>query len=417
MSFLYPFLTFLQPGILWPAMADLRPSILAALIGALVGFFMRPQYSRAEAFRSKAFIYLVAFVIAQALSVYYSGVMAMVEEFGFWYPFALFVVVSILLMPTVEALQRYVWGMICGGMVVIVYGIYGVSHWGGYQGTGRAGAYGMYENHNDYSFIIVQILPFVYMYWRQEQKALRRWFLMGSLIACAAGIAMSLSRGGMIALVVEAALIVLIGMEGRRRLWLLPVLAILGTGAIGYQYAKRAENQGGSYTVEDAESSRYELWKAGMNMVLDKPLLGVGSRRFPEYSSRYYELSHDQLGKVSHNTYIEVLSGSGLLGFAAFFLMGRHVIRELRRKPVRPPSAAIEATRKATLISIYTLLLRAFLDAKPHDWSFYTLLAIGIACYFLQREHEATSGAGAVPSEPTQPARIEGGVPPQLRGI
>jgi hypothetical protein len=397
MSFLYPFVNFLQPGILWPVLADLRPSIIMSLVGLLVGLAMRSDYSRAAAFQGKVFTYLSLFIIVQAISVYYSGMSAIAAEFLFWYQFPVFVAISILLMPTVEAMQRYVWGVIAGSMFVVIYGIYALYDHGGYEGTGRAGAYGMYENHNDYTFIIIQIVPFLYTYLQADTSRLRRLLLSTCLVTCLAGVALSLSRGGMIALVIELVLIIALLMRGRKRAILLPLVAAIGIAAVSYQYAKRAENQGEGYTAADAESSRIELWKAGVNMLIDRPLLGVGSRRFPEYSSRYYELSGDQVGKVSHNTYVEIFSSSGLLGFAAFILMIRWLVRELRRPPSPRCPPIIDATRTGALISLYAILFRALLDAKVHDWCFYFLCAVGISCSLLQRrfDAEATTNPGS----------------------
>lgn len=374
---------------LWPGLIDLRPAFVAAALGLAFGLASRSTYPRSAAFTGKPFIYLTAFIFIQGISLYYSGVSAIIEELSFWLPYLIFVFVSITLMADERGLDRYIWGMITGGMFIVLYGIYAVPAWGGYEGTGRAGAYGMYDNHNDYSFIIVQIIPFVYLLWRAEAGAIKRLVLTVSLLACGLGMAMSLSRGGMIALVVEAVLIVLMAMKGTRRFWLLPLIAVLGAGAIAVQYAKRAENQGDRYTAEDAESSRFELWRAGQNIFLDRPILGVGSRRFYEFSGRYYDLSYDQKGKNSHNTFIEIATGTGILGLMTFLLSGKNLVRELRRRPtvVLPPK--LEAARLATLISMYAITLRALLDAKTYDWSFYTLGAIGIGCYMLIRAEEA----------------------------
>jgi hypothetical protein len=158
-SFLYSLLNFLQPGILWSEIAWLRPMLVASVLGLLVGVFRGAEYPRQAAFSHPIFVWLVAFILAQILSVYYGGFSGMLEEFSFWSVYLMFVVISILLISNTVALKRYVWGMIVGSMVVVGYGIYGVYAWGGYTlengiATGRAGAYGMYENHNDYTFII-----------------------------------------------------------------------------------------------------------------------------------------------------------------------------------------------------------------------------------------------------------------------
>ena len=403
MSFLYPFINFVQPGILVPALADLRPGILMALLGLLASLAMRPEYQRSEAFRTKVFTYLVLFVVVQAISVYYSGMSAMAAELLFWYQFPVFVAISVLLMPTVDALRRYVWGVILGSMFVVVFGIYALFAHGGYEGTGRAGAYGMYENHNDYTFIIIQIVPFIYTYMGVETSWVRRWLLRGCLVTCLAGVALSLSRGGMIALVIELVLIIALLMTGRKRVILLPLVAAIGIAAVGYQYAMREQNQGSGYTAEDAKSSRIELWKAGVNMLIDRPLLGVGSRRFPEYSRHYYELSHDQIGKVSHNTYVEIFSSSGLLGFTTFVLMLLWLVRMLRVVPASTAPPILNATRQGALIALYAILFRAFLDAKVHDWCFYFLASIGICYSLLQRRYAAAPPPEVAAAAPAAP--------------
>jgi O-antigen ligase len=380
--------------------------LVASVLGLLVGVFRGAEYPRQAAFSHPIFVWLVAFILAQILSVYYGGFSGMLEEFSFWSVYLMFVVISILLISNTVALKRYVWGMIVGSMVVVGYGIYGVYAWGGYTlengiATGRAGAYGMYENHNDYTFIITQILPFIYMYRRAENGVLRRTLLGVSLIACVIGVFMSLSRGGVLALVFELMLIVLIGMQGKRRLLLLPILALAGAVAIEYQWSAREENQAGDYTADAAEYGRYELWKAGVEVLRHNPFLGLGSRRFSEYAREYYDLSHDMVGKNSHNTYVEIFSNSGLIGFSSFVFMSYYLWRGLARRSKNTGPPWLDATRVATLISFYSILFRALLDAKEYDWSFYVLCSIGLACVALQRQIDSSLNEGVgVPASP-----------------
>ena len=387
MNFLYPFLNFLQPGILFEDIAFLRPMLIASAIGATFGLMRTSDFPRRFAFLSATFFWLLAFILAQVLSVHRGGMFAMLDEFSYWIVFPMFVVVSVLLISNVTALRRFVWGLMVGSMIVVIYGIYAVPAWGGYIGSGRAGAYGMYENHNDYSFIIIQTLPFLFMYLRAETSFFKRVLLALSLLTCIVGMFMSLSRGGMIAMMLEMLLILLIGMQGRMRFLLLPLFAVFAAGAISYQYAKRAENQGDSYTAQDAESGRYELWKAGYAMFKRNPLLGVGSRSFQEFAPDYYELSHDMRGKVSHNTYIEVISTSGILGFVSFIFLIRSMLKNLQRTDgAFEFDPWIEITRKAALIALLALLVRSFLDAKAHDWSYYVLCAIAMTIHAIRSD-------------------------------
>lgn len=358
--------------------------LVASALALGVGLLRWPQSATKAAFSHRSFFWLTVFILAQVVSVYSGGGGALRDELQFWSVYLLFVVVSMLLISDANNLRRYVWGMIAGGMFIVVYGIYAVYAGLGLGITGRAGAYGMYQNHNDYSFIVLQILPFVYMYMRAESTRLRRLVLAISFVVCVIAIFMSMSRGAVIVLVLEVVMIIVFAMRGRRRWLLLPIIAILGAGAIGYQYQQREENQGDRYTAEDAEQSRMELWRAGIVMFKEHPFLGVGSRRFGERARDYYALSGSQMGKNSHNTFVEILSSSGLFGFVPFMLMAYYMLRDLRRHGRGGGQTILDATVIATFISLFSILCRSYLDAKADDWSFYVLCTIGLSCCALK---------------------------------
>jgi O-antigen ligase len=375
-SFAFSFANFFQPGVFWPELADYKPMQVIAVLALLASLKGAASHDRMDALRHPAIKWMFVFFLAQVLSVHATGVSGMVAEFGVWSVYLLFTLVSVRIVANPDMLRRYVWGMMLGSFWIICWGIYGV-----YAGLlaangGRAGAYGMYENHNDYSIIIVQTLPFFFIYLRTETGFLKRLLLLAACIASLVGIVLSLSRGGMITLVLEIVLLVMFTMTRRSQIILLPLVCALGAGAIGYQYAARAANQGEGYTAEDAETSRFELWDAGRNMILHNPLLGVGSRTFGEHAPEYGEISHDNRGKNAHNTFIDATATSGLLGVGAFIAMLVGAIREMGRKTDRIASAWEQNTRKATMIAIITMVFRAQFDAKEWDWSFYILCTI-----------------------------------------
>ncbi|MEK6749928.1 MAG: O-antigen ligase family protein [Pseudomonadota bacterium] len=396
LAFLYSFSNIFQPGIYWPELAPWKPMVILSVVALLAAMRSAAVYPRSSAFGSKPFVYLMFFLLIQVVSVYYSGFSAMLDEFNFWYAYAIYVVVLVYLIKDEVSLINAVWGMICGGFFIVGYGIYAVLAGLPSAHGGRAGAYGMYENHNDYSFVIILILPFVYLL-RQDEKGLKKLFLSVGMLACVAGIMLSLSRGGMLALVLEGLLLILMGYNGQRKLFLIVIMLAVGFAGVGYQWAKRAENQGDIYTSEDAKTSRYELWGIGKNMVLAHPLLGVGSRRFHEFAQDYGEVSGDNRGKNSHNTYIEILTGTGLVGFLLFFLYIKNLRRTLSLACSGVTENRVKKIGVAVIISLYSILLRALLDAKVHDWSFYTLCALGVASVALlqmqsSKERENTRG-------------------------
>ena len=408
MSFLYPFLNFLQPGVFWPALAPYRPMLVATLIAVLFELIRtRPGDAelRRRFFLHPAFIWLGVFVVVQVISVYYGGVRGMLEELDFWDVYLLFVVASLLSIHDARSLRRYVWGMMLGSAVVVAFGLYAVAVNLPTLADGRAGAYGMYENHNDYTFIIIMVLPFAYLFLRLARTRLAKLLLLALVVACMVGVVLSLSRGGILALVLEGALILGLTTTGKRRVLAIVVLALIGSVVVIHQFTAREENQRGHYTEADAENSRYELWKAARSMIVARPILGIGSRRFKEFSQDYGEISHDNRGKVAHNTYMEVAADTGILGFGSFMLMLRGIFRSVRG--VRLGDArgdGLVEIRLATFISLCAIMFRSLLDAKAYDWSYYVLAVLAIATSILASRAaahgEATEQQPAAPSAP-----------------
>jgi len=360
---------------------------------------------RRRFFLHPAFIWLGVFVVVQVISVYYGGVRGMLEELDFWDVYLLFVAASLLSIHDARSLRRYVWGMMLGSAVVVAFGLYAVAVNLPTLAGGRAGAYGMYENHNDYTFIIIMVLPFAYLFLRLARTRLAKLLLLALVVACMVGVVLSLSRGGILALVLEGALILGLTTTGKRRVLAIVVLALIGSVAVIHQFTAREENQRGLYTEADAANSRYELWRAARSMIVARPILGIGSRRFKEFSQDYGEISHDNRGKVAHNTYMEVAADTGILGFGSFMLMLRGIFRSVRG--VRLGDArgdGLVEIRLATFISLCAIMFRSLLDAKAYDWSYYVLAVLAIATSILASRAaahaEATEQQPAAPSEP-----------------
>lgn len=405
LSFLYPFLHFMQIGILLPQIGGLYPEqVLSALI--ILRFLTTPRpVGRLEAFRHSALKWAIVLqVFARGFSLVHTGLTQAFLEVITWLPVSQYLIISLLVISSKQSLVRYISGVIVGSGFIILYGIVAVfAGWREDMG-GLAGAYGNYENHNDYSFIIIQTLPFIYLIGRTKIGFLKNALRVLLMFACVLGIFLSRSRGGMLALVLEIVLMVWMTMEKRKRWFVLPLVIVLGVGMIAVQYARRAE-LGGDYTEETAESSRYELWTAGKNMFLAYPIFGVGSRLFPDYSREYGELSHDQFGKNAHNTYIEVLSTMGLFGGWCFFSMLAAIRREFRKKsPAEGAMADDEWIRLSGLIVFYSLLFRAIFDAKDYDWCWFFLVVVACSMAMLR-----VQAVAAVPNSSKERTRAAAG--------
>ncbi|MGE7940066.1 O-antigen ligase family protein [Bacillus paramycoides] len=66
-------------------------------------------------------------------------------------------------------------------------------------------------------------------------------------------------------------------------------------------------------TTSDGGSGRLDLWARGLGYMLDSPIFGIGAFNFPQYNLYFY-------GKemYMHNTFLEVLTESGLIGIMLY---------------------------------------------------------------------------------------------------
>lgn len=75
-----------------------------------------------------------------------------------------------------------------------------------------------------------------------------------------------------------------------------------------------------------SNSDRQDLWRANVEMLGDHPWIGIGWNQNEGLVAKYYErlgITNDFTGHA-HNSYLQVLANTGILGFAfyAFFILG-----------------------------------------------------------------------------------------------
>lgn len=421
MPFLYPFINYLQPGEFWPALAAYKPMLLVAMVAGVLALRrgVKPDGALVQAyFRQPVLFWLLAYVVVQVVSVYYSGVMGMLRQLQYWEVIPIFVSISLLSLRDAAALRKYIWGTIVGSSFVIFYGVYAelVHAALAVRFHNAAVAYGLYDNPNDYTFIIIMVVPFIYLYLRVCRSLWQRLALLAALIGSAAAVVLSLSRGGMLALVLEVMLLVWFTMKGGRRSAALVLIAILGAAASVHQFkARQAADAGTNYTAQVSADSRFSLWHAALACFKAHPILGVGSGQFMWVASEYASLSHDDRDKPAHNSYIDVLANTGLLGFGTFVLMLIGTWRLFRgtRLADAVGDGVIEA-QVAGWVSFWGIAFRSLFDAKEHDWSFYFLIIVGVAAAALAPRSRAAA-AGTTPSAAAG-VQIEAGCRPAVYG-
>ncbi len=208
----------------------------------------------------------------------------------------------------------------------------------------QRGTYGPFVNRNHFAgFLEMGVgLAGGLLLSRSARKEWLAVYLSCGLAMCA-GIVLSASRGGVLALAAEIVFLAVAAApnfissrrEGgnRRAAGLIRVAGalVLGFGAIlGSLFLVGSEglvsNVAQSQTEVKGELpanerfSRRDIWRATANLIQDHPTLGVGLGAFQFAYTRYDQSSGNQRVEQSHNDYLQIVADAGYVGGALALL-------------------------------------------------------------------------------------------------
>jgi O-antigen ligase len=167
---------------------------------------------------------------------------------------------------------------------------------------------------------------------RSVRRELLAVYGSAGLVLCA-GLVLSGSRGGMLALAAEIVFLALVAWPtapGRKRtragaLIRVAATILLGLGAIGgatllvgseglVQNLTQVQTDVQSDESTKERFNRRAIWSATAQMIKDHPALGVGLGAFPMAYTRYDSSSGTQRVEQSHNDYLQILADTGVAG-------------------------------------------------------------------------------------------------------
>jgi O-antigen ligase len=201
------------------------------------------------------------------------------------------------------------------------------------------------ERKNASGYYFMAIIPFMLFCLRSPHvsRTARRWMIAGALL-CFVALILTLARSAALSLAAGLAAVFLL-YERRfnwRLLLLLPVLLAatwtFAPDSVRYRFSQTLnfEQRAGSST-----NTRVILLRAGLEMVRDYPVFGVGIGRFDENVERYLEPQERSLLKyeayeASHNQYVTVLNEGGVLALVGVVWLFWEVLRSLHKRLRRP---------------------------------------------------------------------------------
>lgn len=272
--------------------------------------------------------------------------------------------------------------VVLGGMMVVE------------KGSGRAFVSSTYDA-NDIALLFAMFLP-VLAAEGMAQRGIMRLVAWGGACIALLGMAMTQSRGGVIALAVVALQMVL---SSRRRGLLLLALGV--AGAIFYMSADTAYwdrfalvgDASDDYNMT-ADTGRLQLWKSGLSMLLRNPVLGVGVGQFAAANYTFGNGAY----LTAHNTYIQVATEMGVFALWVYVCLLRNIIAFAREGAASP--SLDEAARMRWLgvrYGITAFMVGIFFVSQAFAISFYGFMAMVSA---MRSGQQALDVPVAVQAEP-----------------
>ncbi len=275
-----------------------------------------------------------------------------------------------------KRLNTVMWCMVLGGLFPALGAI---RFWMlGYVVEGRARWHGIFANPNELGYALVVLVPLAatLAVGRRFVWRLALWGVIGIYMLA---VYLTLSRGSLIGLVVVLGLV---GLRQRSQAMRIAMFAgiVASLLFVAFWWSR---GEGFRNIAQDTNvQQRFATYKAGFAMFLDRPWFGVGvgcsSIAWPLYAPEGAWSNH---WLHIHNTFIQVLSETGVLGFipfAIFLTFGIYHAHKLWRLQGRPELGPVPQYAGALEVSMVGFMVCGMSGGFALSWFPYIL--VGLIC-------------------------------------
>lgn len=237
--------------------------------------------------------------------------------------------------------------------------------------------------------LIIFATPFVAYTMRHARRPSTKLLWCGLFTVNAAAIVTTYSRGGAI---VFALLLGVMSLAGLRRLsprqagLLVAGVLVLAALAVTLIPPSYWERQKSLIDPDDRSIGRRTSYlMVASEAVQERPILGHGPGAFRKafggstWSLHFKGARQESLERYAHNTYIEVLVGSGFVGLAVFLLFLAHAVRDFARaraQALKAGEQTLADMAAAGQLALLALLLYFVIYSSVYDKSLWVGLAL-----------------------------------------
>lgn len=294
-------------------------------------------------------------------------------------------------------------------VAVLAYSVIKGYMGGAFRSGAEIGA-GVFGDANDVAQVFVTILPLT-VFWKLRSPFTSFWFWAFTAFFTIATI-ITQSRGGLLGL---AAVIFFMLTRGRNKLVgaaMFAVVAVVVAVSLPSQFTERYKTIG-TYEEDASAMGRIYAWEAGMNMMLTRPLTGVGIGCFEIAFGMTYrpEGFFSNKWMAPHNTLVQVGGETGVVGlmlWLAMFFTCVVVLRRLKPAGTEKEQIEIDQARDALLIGFLGFGVTAFFLTQGLSYLFYFLIAATVCVVEMnraagERAADELAGTNAEPATVTRP--------------
>lgn len=356
----------------------------AALAGVLLNSNCHNNVK--EALNSKqgyAIIFLFFWmVLSIPFSIYPGGSFRFLTE-SFWKVIAVFFML-LAYSSSKEHLNKIIWTYILSIVLPSIMTIKG-------GGITRAELGGGYDA-NDTALILLMAFPFFVWKFR-HLKGIMKITLGCSILLLIVAIIATQSRGGFLGLAAVICIILFQVWYFEKKGLIRVLFGALIFSSIFLYYGGEAYYErissifdpSGNYNY--SEGGRLTLWKRGIDMMFNNPLLGVGVNAFISADGRLYS-EQGSRWRTAHNSFVQIGAELGFPGLIAFCFLIWSSIKSVRKILSTNVGTELDNFRNATSYSIVGswvgfIVSGSFLSGA-YISPFYFLLAISLAFISLE---------------------------------
>jgi O-antigen ligase len=388
-----------------PALQRLPVGKVLLPLGILLLVRRKDLSARLAVFRTPPGTAFIVFVAMMALSVPTSMVQtqSLNAFLAFLYGPIPFVVILACAPDTVQDLATLMKAVV---IALLVVGVGMLTGLGASYGDRLAGS-STYDP-NDLALVAASSFPFAVHLFRDRRRVWRVVGL-GAALMLLTMVVLGASRGGVIALatVLVATLLMRSHLKLRWKVAIVPLISIALASAPSVFWERIATlgDVQSDYNV-NSQSGRIEIWKRGVQVLIENPLTGVGYDQFAtaDGTFRTREASGDKSWHTAHNAPLQVGVEIGVIGLVAFFALYVPTIRAARRArrlvKARRIDPAFRRVGDTLTISLLGFGVGALFLSAGFSIIAMTLAAMGMAYTHLLRRAVRAAAAASAPGRP-----------------